>query len=218
MKHSQNKTYSVDARFLSDAHGRHFACSGNGAGEFHKFDRHQYGYHHQEVQEESQEGRCRCRGQVICRRHDSRMPRLRQPQPRRKARNRRPTAADSAATPAASDTTTATTTTTTKKSKKSKAAADATPASAAAPPQLRQLRRPRPAPAPCRRPPLRRQLRLPPVPWPRPRRRLPRQRPLRLPLRRSPPHNPPAKSGLTRRAASTTRAAAGMARPSKGNS
>src|SRR4029077_4133711 len=45
--------YSVDARLLSDTHGRDFAYYGNGASEF---DRHQFGYHHQEVQEESKEG------------------------------------------------------------------------------------------------------------------------------------------------------------------
>src|ERR1700674_2733714 len=66
--------YSVDARFLSDTHGRDFACYGNGASEF---DRHQFGYHHQEVQEESKEGKgggrkkVGRRGQGCRRRYDS---------------------------------------------------------------------------------------------------------------------------------------------------
>src|ERR1700692_1744235 len=67
--------YSVDARLLSDTHGRDFACYGNGASEF---DRHQFGYHHQEVQEESKKGKGRGRkkssrrGQCRRRRYDSR--------------------------------------------------------------------------------------------------------------------------------------------------
>jgi hypothetical protein len=60
------ETQSVDAHFHSAIDDRDCAQSGNGASEFHNFDRYHYGPHEQEVEAESEEGsgRCGSRGQV----------------------------------------------------------------------------------------------------------------------------------------------------------
>ena len=229
------QNHSVDARFLSGAHGRHFAGFGEGAGGAtirptpvqtppprspRRKPRRKQPLRRRKGccrgqdrcgQVRAATDKSRCYGQVsaddttrrLRSRGRARAPR--RPKPRRRLL---PTSA-----PAAS---------TTKKSKKSKAAADAAPASA---PVARRRSRS------SGRSGDQDQLQCH-VAGPRcgagsgflqqhggaHEDGFQGRRPLPLPLRTSRPRNPPAKSGSTPRAASTTRAAAGMARPSKGNS